>query len=128
MTGESILVVDDTLVNLKLLMAILNASGYRVHTATSADEALVILKNERLRLVLMDIQLPGVDGLTFTESLRRDPAFEDLIIIAVTSFAMKGDREKALAAGCDDYLSKPIDTRALPGFIADHLAAGRRRS
>jgi CheY-like chemotaxis protein len=70
----------------------------------------------------MDIQLPGIDGLELTRRLKADPGTRDIVIIAVTAYAMKGDQDKALAAGCDDYITKPIDTRALPEQIARHLA------
>jgi CheY-like chemotaxis protein len=70
----------------------------------------------------MDIQLPGIDGLELTRRLKADPGTRDIVIIAVTAYAMKGDQDKALAAGCDDYITKPIDTRALPDTIARHLA------
>jgi CheY-like chemotaxis protein len=70
----------------------------------------------------MDLQLPGIDGLELTRRLKADPATHDIIIVAVTAYAMKGDHEKALAAGCDEYVTKPIDTRKLPETIARHLA------
>jgi CheY-like chemotaxis protein len=70
----------------------------------------------------MDVQLPGVDGLELTRRLKADPATRSIKIIAVTAYAMKGDQEKAIAAGCDDYVTKPVDTRALPLLIAKHLA------
>jgi CheY-like chemotaxis protein len=70
----------------------------------------------------MDIQLPGIDGLELTRRLKADPQTRDIVIVAVTAYAMKGDQAKALAAGCDDYITKPIDTRALPETIARHLA------
>ncbi len=69
----------------------------------------------------MDLQLPGIDGLELTRRLKADPATRDIKIIAVTAYAMKGDEDKALEAGCDDYVTKPIDTRALPGTIAKHI-------
>jgi CheY-like chemotaxis protein len=70
----------------------------------------------------MDIQLPDIDGLEATRRLKADPATSDIIVIALTAYAMKGDRDKALDAGCNGYVSKPIDTRTLPGLIASHLA------
>jgi CheY-like chemotaxis protein len=126
MSGELVLVVDDTEMNLKLLTVLLTAHGYRTETAASAEEALPLLANKAFALLLLDLTLPGMDGLTFTRTLRRDPAFADLLIIAVTANAMKGDMEIALAAGCNAYVTKPIDTRAFPGFIADEIA--KRRS
>ena len=76
----------------------------------------------------MDIQLPGIDGLELTRRLKADAGMRDIVIIAVTAYAMKGDQDKALAAGCDDYITKPIDTRALPDTIAKHLARRGRLS
>jgi CheY-like chemotaxis protein len=125
MPGERILAVDDNPLNLELLRVMLKARGYDVRLAQNADEALTSLTEAPPRLILMDLQLPGRDGLSLTRQLRQDPAFADVVIVAVTSYAMKGDRERALEAGCDDYVTKPIDTRALPTLIAQHLAQGR---
>jgi two-component system cell cycle response regulator DivK len=125
MPGERILAVDDNPVNLALLRAILNSRGYDLRLAQNADEALAALPAFQPQLILMDLQLPGQDGLSLTRQLRNDPAFAGIVIIAVTSYAMKGDRERALAAGCDDYVTKPIDTRALPALVARYLASGR---
>jgi CheY-like chemotaxis protein len=82
----------------------------------------VAIRNNHPDVILMDIQLPGIDGLELTRRLKADPATRDIVIIAVTAYAMKGDQAKAQAAGCDDYITKPIDTRALPETIARHLA------
>jgi CheY-like chemotaxis protein len=122
MAGEPILIVDDNRVNLKLARVLLSAEGYNVQTAEDAGEALAMLRESRPRLILMDIQLPGMDGLEATRRLKADPATRDIIVIALTAYAMKGDHEKALSAGCDGYVTKPIDTRALPGMIASYLA------
>ena len=122
MSSESILVVDDNQQNLKLVRVLLASEGYQVRTAADAEEALRILASFTPRLVLMDLQLPGMDGLELTRRLKSDPALRGLIVIALTAYAMKGDREKALAAGCDDYVSKPIDTANLIKTIAAHLA------
>jgi CheY-like chemotaxis protein len=123
MAGEPILIVDDNPVNLKLARVLLATEGYEVRTAAQAEEALTILQGFRPRLVLMDIQLPGMDGLELTRRLKADPAMRGTIIIAMTAYAMKGDEKKALAAGCDGYVSKPIDVRTLPDIVAGYLAA-----
>jgi CheY-like chemotaxis protein len=106
---------------LKLVTYLMKAQGYDVTTATDAEAALAAIQTARPRLILMDLQLPGIDGLELTRRLKGDPSTRDIIIIAVTAYAMKGDQERALAAGCDDYVTKPIDTRALPETIAKHL-------
>lgn len=118
--GERVLIVDDNPTNLKLVAYLVKASGYDVDTAGDADAALASIAAHRPRVILMDLQLPGVDGLELTRKLKSDPATRDIAIIAVTAYAMKGDQEKAFAAGCDGYVTKPIDTRALPQLIARH--------
>ena len=125
MGGEPILIVDDNEINLKLARVILVGEGYEVKTAGNAEEALAVLADFRARLILMDIQLPGMDGLTLTRQLREDPAYDRVIIVALTAYAMKGDEEKARAAGCDGYITKPIETDALPRTVAQFLATGR---
>jgi CheY-like chemotaxis protein len=119
--GAPVLIVDDNPINLKLVRVLLETEGYAVRTAADAEEALGVFAEFRPRLILMDIQMPGMDGLEFTRRLKADPSTRDIAIIAITAYAMKGDEEKARAAGCDGYVSKPIDTRALPGIIARHL-------
>ena len=122
MAGEQILIVDDNPTNLKLVAYLMKANGYAVSTAVDADAALAEIRARRPALILMDVQLPGIDGLELTRQLKADPETRDIIIVAVTAYAMKGDVDKAVAAGCDDYVTKPIDTRALPGTIAKHLS------
>jgi CheY-like chemotaxis protein len=124
MPGEPILIVDDNPANLKLARVMLAAEGYEVRGAIDAEEALVVLSSFRPRLILMDLQLPGMDGLTLTRRLKADAATAHIPILALTAYAMKGDEEKALEAGCDGYITKPIDTRGLPRTIAT-LLAGR---
>jgi CheY-like chemotaxis protein len=119
--AERVLIVDDNAVNLNLVAYLVQASGYEVETAGDAEAALAAIAARRPDLILMDLQLPGVDGLELTRRLKSDPETRDIKIIAVTAYAMKGDREKALEVGCDDYVTKPIDTRALPALIARHL-------
>jgi CheY-like chemotaxis protein len=122
MAGERILIVDDNATNLKLVAYLMKANGYTVDTALDAESAIVAIRNHHPDVILMDIQLPGIDGLELTRRLKADPATRDIVIVAVTAYAMKGDQAKAQAAGCDDYITKPIDTRALPETIARHLA------
>jgi two-component system cell cycle response regulator DivK len=119
--GETILIVDDNVQNLKLARVILATEGYDVRTAADAEEALAFLRTSRPHVILMDLQLPGMDGLQLTRQLKADPATRSIGVIALTAYAMKGDEEKALAAGCDGYLSKPIDTERLPEVVRAHL-------
>lgn len=123
MANEPILIIDDNPINLKLEKILLTVEGYDVRTATDAEEALALLDNFKPRLILMDLQLPGLSGLELTEKLKSDPKYKNIIILAVTAYAMKGDKEKAIAAGCDGYISKPIDTKTLPSVIANHLGS-----
>jgi CheY-like chemotaxis protein len=120
--AERILVVDDNLPNLRLLAVLLEKKGYAVKTAEDAPSALSLLARWRPRLILLDLQLPGMGGLELASSLKADPATAGILIVAVTAFAMKGDEERALAAGCDGYVTKPIDTRALPVLVAALIA------
>jgi CheY-like chemotaxis protein len=123
--GEPVLIVDDNAINLKLLRVTLMIAGFEVRTAVHAEDAIAVLATFRPRLILMDIQLPGMDGLMLARRLKADPATSGAVIVAVTAYAMKGDEERALAAGCDGYLAKPIDTRTLPDLLARYLAAVR---
>ncbi|HXR35758.1 MAG TPA: response regulator [Candidatus Binataceae bacterium] len=121
MKSEGILIVDDNESNLRLMQAIVDSEGYPVKSATDAQEALEVLQTWQPKLILMDIQMPGIDGLELTRRLKRDPRYRGTVIVALTAYAMKGDEEKARDAGCDGYVTKPIDTRTLPGIIKDYL-------
>ncbi|MGE5302278.1 MAG: response regulator [Alphaproteobacteria bacterium] len=121
MVGKSILIVDDNPANMKLVRVLLSGEGYNVHTALDANEALAELNSSRPDLILMDIQLPGMDGLELTRRLKSDPATRDIKIVGLTAYAMRGDEERILAAGCDGYIPKPIDTRTLPNSIRGYL-------
>jgi CheY-like chemotaxis protein len=118
---EPILVVDDNVQNLKLARVVLSGEGYEVRTAEDAESALRLMETFRPRVILMDIQLPGMDGLELTRRLKEDPEYCDIIIVALTAYAMKGDENRALAAGCDGYVSKPIDIDALSRLVAQLL-------
>ena len=121
MAVHSILVVDDNEANLKLLRAVLSAEGYRVWAAGDAEEALSIIESAHPNLILMDIQLPGMSGLDLTRRLKSDPATCGISIVGISAYAMKSDEAKALNAGCDGYITKPIDVLALPQIVAEHL-------
>ncbi|HEV8577954.1 MAG TPA: response regulator [Thermoanaerobaculia bacterium] len=123
MAGETILIVDDNPANLKLARVVLTSQGYDVHTAADAEEALDALRSFTPRLILMDIQLPGMDGLELTRRLKADPDLRGMVIVGLTAYAMKGDEDRVLAAGCDGYIAKPIDTRRFPEQIAEYLKA-----
>jgi CheY-like chemotaxis protein len=121
MAGEPVLIVDDTPLNVKLLEVLLEQAGYDVRSAADARETLAILASFRPRLILLDVQLPDMDGLELARRLRADPATRAISLVAVSSHALPGDADKALAAGCDAYLTKPLDTRALPDLVARYL-------
>ena len=122
MSKIPILVVEDNETNLRLIQYLLEARGCEVRTATKAGEVFEVLHTFHPRLILMDLQLPGVDGYQLTRLLKANPAVTGVPIVALTAYAMKGDEEKALAAGCDGYITKPIDTRALWSTLEVHLA------
>ena len=121
MKRECILVVDDNPDNSKLTQLLLECEGYTVETAADAEQALTRLGSRRPDLVLMDVQLPGMDGLDLTRRLRKMPELAHLPIVALTAYAMQGDEANAREAGCDGYISKPIDTRAFPAMIRGYL-------
>jgi CheY-like chemotaxis protein len=122
-----VLVVDDNPANLKLLRVALETEGYETTSAVDADDAIRALQLRRPDLILMDVQLPGMDGLDLSRRLKADPTTHGIVIVAVTAYAMKGDRQKALDAGCDGYLTKPIDVLSLPRDI-DHFLSGSARN
>lgn len=124
MAGDPILIVDDNEANLKLLRWLLEKKGYEVHTACDARTARDRIRALRPALVLMDIQLPDVDGLQLTREFKADSALRDIPVVAVTSYAMKGDQQKTIDAGCDGYITKPIDTRQFPLEIEKYLRRG----
>lgn len=118
--GE-ILVVDDNPQSLKLVRVVLARRGYEVHTASDAREALAWLEGATPQLVVLDLQLPGLDGYELARRLKADLRLGAIPIVALTAYAMKGDEERARAAGCDEYVTKPFDTERLPTLIAELL-------
>ena len=123
MVSELIMVVDDNPVNMRLACALLRRNGYEVRTAEDAREALALLRTVHPHLILMDIQLPDIDGLTLTRRLKADPATQDIVIVALTAFAMKGDEQKARDAGCNGYIPKPLETRTFINTMKRFLEA-----
>lgn len=118
---KKVLIVEDNPPNMKLLRMTLRPRGYGLIEATDGKEAIEIAIQEKPHLIVMDLQLPRVDGLEATRRLRQIPDLSSTLIIAVTAHAMKGDKKKAIGAGCDAYLPKPIDTRKLKRVVAEML-------
>lgn len=121
MAGKRILIVEDNPISMDLVYDLLEVSGYQVDKATDGFEALKLVKEKPYDLILMDIQLPGLDGLTATRILKEDPKTKEIPVIALTAHAMDGDDERALNAGCDGYIPKPIDTRSFVKLVAMYL-------
>jgi CheY-like chemotaxis protein len=125
-TSSLILVVDDNDAGLMLASVVLQREGFQVDSAGSSEEVLQRLSARLPDLILMDVQLPGQDGLSLTRQLKADPATAGIPIVALTAHAMASDREDSLAAGCAGYISKPIDTRTLGDLVRGFLTmAGR---
>ncbi len=121
---RSILVVDDNELNLKLAREVLTALGYEVTVAVRGEQAVEVARTHRVALVLLDMQLPDIDGLEVLKRLRSLPETKDLPVVAMTALAMAGDRERFLAAGCNGYIQKPISMRTFPAEVKRYLAAG----
>ncbi len=119
--SKKILIVEDNQDNRELLIKILKVKGFRLIEAVDGEDALQKVSIERPDLILMDISIPKIDGYEVTRRLKNQPDFQDIPIIALTAHAMKGDREKALKAGCDGYITKPINIRELPNQVIDFL-------
>ena len=116
-----ILIVEDTAANMKLAVFLLESAGHTVLSATDAEAGLALARSERPAHLLMDIQLPGMDGLRATALLKRDESTRAIPVVALTALAMKGDEERLRAAGCDGYISKPLRYREFLSTIAEQL-------
>ncbi len=125
MAGERILVIEDNPLNLELVRALLEKLGYVVIDSGTAEEGIERAKLEQPQLILMDINLPGTDGLTATTLLKAEPTTRHIPVVALTAHAMKGDDERVLTAGCDGSMTKPIDTRSFPALVARFLRTER---
>jgi two-component system cell cycle response regulator DivK len=120
--SKRILVVEDQPDNRRILRDLLGNAGYELIEAETGEEALTAIEAQRPDLILMDIQLPVMDGYEATRRIRSNPELKSIPIIAVTSYALAGDEAKALAVGCNAYVTKPFSPRALLGKVQEHLA------
>ena len=118
---RKILIVEDNPIHTKLIEMTLRSKNYTLLKATTGEEALDIATRELPDLILMDLNLPDMTGFKVTKKLRENPSLSHTLIIAITAYAMRGDRERVIESGCDAYLTKPIDTRELPKVIAEML-------
>jgi CheY-like chemotaxis protein len=121
--GHRVLVVDDQPLNVELVRAVLEADGFAVSAACDAIEAAPLLRRIRPSVVLMDIQLPGLDGLTLTRQIKADPQTRDIVVLAFTAYAMKGDEGRFLSAGCDGYIAKPIDVATFAARVRSAISS-----
>ena len=126
MAGELILIIEDNEKNLKLVRDILQFKGYRTLEAKTAEESFALAASHQPDLILMDIQLPGADGMTALRQLRDEPRTASIPVVALTAFAMKDDRERFLAAGFDGYLDKPINVKEFPEQVRRFCEQGRK--
>lgn len=123
-----ILIIEDNPQNMKLAVMLLERAGHQVLQANTARAGIDLARQQHPDLVLMDIQLPGIDGLTATRMLKTDPATRDILVYALTAFAMKGDEEKMRTAGCDGYIAKPIRYQEFLATLAAALAAPQQNT
>ena len=124
MLGEQVLIVEDNEKNMKLVRDVLQATGYSTLEATTGEQAVDLALVHEPALVLMDVQLPGIDGVEALEQLRQDERTASIPVLALTAQAMSGDRERFLEAGFDGYLAKPVDVRELIEAVREHCDRG----
>ncbi len=121
MSGERILLVEDNPMNRRVVQFLLKSYGYVVYEARDGQEALKLVKLYLPDLILMDLQLPGLDGYAITKMIKEDALVKDIPVVALTAYAMRGDEERAITAGCDGYITKPIDADEFPQIVAGYL-------
>lgn len=122
-----VLIIEDNILNMELVIDLLEAHGFTVFQARTAEEGLRLARTNLPDLILMDLSLPGMDGLAATQLLKAGPETSHLPIVALTAHTMRGDEDLALAAGCDGYIAKPIDTRSFPATVAGFIAIAQAR-
>ena len=121
MAPKKILVIEDNALNMKLVVTLLKFSKYQILEAKDAEDGLKLAQQHRPDLILMDIQLPGMNGLHATRVIKGDAKLKDVPVVALTSYAMEGNKENIMAAGCDGYIAKPIDTRQFLDTISAYI-------
>ena len=121
MANETVLVIEDNEMNMKLARSLLQIGKYSVLEAIDAENGIQLAREHHPDLILMDIQLPGMDGLTATREIKNEPAVKDISVVALTSYAMQGDEKKTMDAGCAGYIAKPIDTRSFLETLGQFL-------
>jgi CheY-like chemotaxis protein len=119
--NKTVLVIEDNEMNMKLARSLLQIGKYNVLEAFDAENGIQLAREHHPDLILMDIQLPGMDGLTATLKIKNDPTVKDITVVALTSYAMEGDEKKAMDAGCAGYIAKPIDTRSFLETLGQFL-------
>ena len=119
-----VLIIDDNPINIELASFVLSSQSFQTSSAADADEALQRIHQQRPDLILMDIQMPGTDGLSLTRLLKADPLLRGIVVVAFTAYAMKGDEARLRAAGCDGYLAKPIKVATFAADVLRLLRAG----
>lgn len=123
MRALRVLVVDDHLATVELTSFVLVAAGFVVESTTDATNALFLISNFDPDLIMMDIQMPGIDGLELTRQLKAEPSMRHIVVVAFTAFAMKGDEARMRAAGCDGYIAKPFDVTSFAATVRSYIAA-----
>ena len=121
MSTKTILVVEDNALNMKLVKSLLKIGKHEMLEAPDAETGITLARDKKPDLILMDIQLPGMDGLTATRIIKEDPSVKDIPVVAFTSFAMEGDEEKAMEVGCAGYITKPLDTQNFLKTVESYL-------
>jgi len=125
MKRKTVLVIEDNEMNMKLVRVLLQMGQYDILEAADAESGIPLARAHKPDLILMDVHLPGMDGLSATRIIKQDPALKQIRVIALTSYAMEGDETKANKAGCDGYITKPIDTRTFLDTIRKFIDGGR---
>ena len=121
MKSQTVLIIEDNELNMKLVRSMLQLAHYGIIEAQNAEDGIKLARKHLPNLILMDVQLPGIDGLDATRIIKKDPSLAHIPIVALTSYAMQGDEEKAMSAGCSGYIAKPIDTRNFLDFLSQYL-------
>lgn len=117
----TVLIIEDNQLNMKLVRSMLTLAHYQVLEAKDAEDGILLAREHLPDLILMDIQLPGIDGLDATKIIKDDPILKHIPVVALTSYAMQGDEEKAISAGCNGYIAKPIDTRNFLDILSGYI-------